>query len=108
MNDRISEIEEQAKVILEWCRQQRLPDEQRDIFEFTEKGDPCWHVHVGNPAWCLDVLRYRLRKQPKTHKATVYWYKYPNGTVTHKLSPSMIDSNLLIGTSTVEFTEPQE
>lgn len=31
MTDRISELEEQAKVILEWCRQQKeLPEEQRD------------------------------------------------------------------------------
>lgn len=37
MTDRISEIEEQTKVILEWCRQQRLPDEERDILEFRDR-----------------------------------------------------------------------
>ena len=44
MTDRISELEEQAKVILDCCRQQRLPEEQRDILEFREIGDHHWVV----------------------------------------------------------------
>jgi len=44
MTDRIDEIEEQAKVILDCCRQQRLPEEHRDILEYREIGDPHWVV----------------------------------------------------------------
>jgi len=37
MSDRINQIEEQAKVILEWCRQRKgLPEEQWDILECRE------------------------------------------------------------------------
>lgn len=42
MSDRINEIEEQAKVILEWCRQQRLPEEERDILELRSRGGAEW------------------------------------------------------------------
>ena len=107
MTDRINEIEEQAKVMLEWCRQQReLPEkEKRDILEYREIGDPSWHVVSDNPAWCIDLLRYRLRKRPKKHAATVYWWRDTDGLVIPSLRKH---SGTFLGTSTVEFTEPQE
>ena len=110
MSDRISELEEQAKVILEWCRQQRLPEEQRDILELRERwlnGRQDW-VKTTNHPTNLDLFDFRLLKRPKTHKATVYWYRYRNGTISHRITPTTADALKLLGTSTVEFTEPQE
>lgn len=110
MTDRINEIEEQAKVILEWCRQQRLPENERDILELRERwttGRKEWIKTTNNPT-NINLFDFRLRKQPKKHTATVYWYRYQNDLVVHRISPSAVSEAKLIGTSTVEFTEPQE
>ncbi len=109
MRDRIDEIEEQAKVILEWCKQQRLPEEQRDILELRERwlnGNQEWIKTTMNPV-NLNLYDFRLRKRPKTHKATVYWYRYPDGSVAYGVLPSALSKAEVIGTSTTEFTEPQ-
>lgn len=109
MTDRIKELEEQAKVILEWCRQQQLPEEERDFCEAQSisRDNAEWHIWATAPVF-LDTYRFRLRKRPKTHKATVHWYRYPNGSVVYRVSPSAVSKAKLIGTSKVEFTEPQE
>ncbi len=109
MTDRIKELEEQAKVILEWCRQQRLPKEERDIFELHPHGGAEWeweeyHPSHGEPNF--KVFQYRLRK----HTATVYWYRYGNGKVGSSLAPPhehQWPGAVLLGTTTDEFTEPQ-
>lgn len=104
MTDRIIELEEQAKVIVEWCRQQReVPEGQRDILEFRNFCGPHWEV-VFEPTWNFLLGEYRLRKRPKTHKATVYWWQDTDGSIFPSLSKPIRP----IGTSTVEFTEPQE
>ncbi len=112
MNDRINEIEEQAKVILEWCRQQQLPEEERDIFELRPHGRAEWeweeyHPSHGEPNF--KVFQYRLRKRPKKHTVTVYWYRSKDGKVTPSLySQDLWPGAVLLGTTTDEFTEPQE
>lgn len=118
MADRISEIEEQAKVILEWCQQQRLPEEQRDIFELRPRGIGEWsgkgnweweeyHPSHGEPNF--HVFEYRLRKRPQTHKVTVYWYRNGDGIVRPSLAKleHQWSGSVLLGTTTDEFTEPQ-
>lgn len=111
MNDRINELEEQAKVILEWCRQQKeLPEEQRDILELRRKPSGAW-MPVDEPACNLALYECRLSKRPKTHKATVYWYRYAGGQVGPSLSTQQDHQwpgAVLLGTTTDEFTEPQE
>lgn len=115
MIDRINEIEEQAEVILEWCRQQKeLPEEKRDIFELRRRGGADWewekyHSSHGEPNF--HVFEYRLRKRPKTHTATVYWYRNAGGQVGPSLSTQQDHQwpgAVLLGTTTDEFTEPQE
>lgn len=105
MNDRIDEIEEQAKIILEWCRQQRLPKEERDILEFKKLLSSIWE-RVIEPSWNLSLGKYRLRKRPKKHTVMVYWWRDTDGSVFASLGKPRDYS--IIGTSTVEFTEPQE
>lgn len=113
MSDRIKELEEQAKVILEWCRQQRLPEEQRDIFELRPHGGAEWeweeyHPSHGEPNF--KVFQYRLLKRPKKHTATVYWYRNGDGIVRPSLAKLEYQwpGSVLLGTTTTEFTEPQE
>lgn len=110
MTDRIKELEEQAKVILEWCRQQQLPEEERDILELKDRFTLLWE-RVINPSWNLDLGKFRLRKHPKKHTATVYWYRYGNGKVGSSLAQPhehQWPGAVLLGTTTTEFTEPQE
>ena len=110
MNDRIKELEEQAKVILEWCRQQHLPQEERDVLEYIESGNTEWKPSI-NPTWNLGYRTFRLRKRPKKHTATVYWYRRNDGSVVYFHQPQdtchTAGHMKFIGTSTVEFTEPQ-
>ena len=111
MNDRISELEAQAKVILEWCRQQKeLPEGERGVLESRHKPHGEW-TPVNNPTWHVTRYEFRLRKRPKTHKATVYWYRYAGGQVGPSLSTQQDHQwpgAVLLGTTTDEFTEPQE
>lgn len=110
MSDRIAEIEEQAKVMLEWCRQQKeLPEEERDILELRSRGGAEWEWEpwsIAHGGMNFKVFEYRLRKRPKTHTVMVYWWRDTDGSVFASLSKPRDYS--LIGTSTVEFTEPQE
>lgn len=112
MSDRIKELEEQAKVILEWCRQQRLPEEERDILEFRRRqlnSSQEWTKAVTVQPTNLNLYDWRLRKRPKTHKTTVYWYRSKEGKVTPSLHTTDFWTNgILLGTTTDEFTEPQE
>lgn len=113
MSDRIAEIEEQAKVILEWCRQQKeLPKEEQDILELRSRGGAEWEWEpwsIAHGDMNFKVFEYRLRKRIKKHTATVYWYRYSNGAVSYRLSPvSVLADTKFLGTNTVEFTEPQE
>lgn len=105
MRDRIKELEEQAKVILEWCRQQQLPEDERDILEFKKLLSSIWE-RVIETSWNLDLGKFRLRKRPKKHTATLYWYRDINGSVFASFSKPRTYPT--IGTSTVEFTESQE
>lgn len=106
MSDFIDRLEKNAKVFLEWCRQQKeLPQEERDILEF--RIDDKWYPVMDDfVPWHHD--KYRLRKRFKKHTATVYWYRDAIGVVKHSLE--QIDAPWFnrIGISTVEFTEPQE
>lgn len=107
MSDFIDSLEKNAKVFLEWCRQQKeLPGDERDILEF--RIDDKWYpVMDGFVPWHHD--EYRLRKRFKKHTATVYWYRNSSGTITRSLIPPLVNcTDSLLGTSTVEFTEPQE
>lgn len=110
MIDRINEIEEQAKVIFEWCRQQKeLPEEKRDILELRERwlnGKKEWVKTTNNPT-NLNLFDFRLRKRPKTHKATVYWLQDTDGSIFPSFRKEVCGL-APIGTSTTEFTEPQE
>lgn len=113
MSDRIEEIEQQAKVILEWCRQQKeLPEEERDILELRSRGGAEWEWEpwsIAHGGMNFKVFEYRLRKRPKKHTATVYWYRNSSGIITRSLIPPLVNcTDSLLGTSTVEFTEPQE
>lgn len=111
MTDRIKELEEQAKVILEWCRQQRLPEEERDILEFRRRqlnSSQEWTRAVTVQPTNLNLYDWRLSKRPKTRTATVYWWRYSNGNIAPSLKRVEWPDVKLIGTSTVEFTEPQE
>lgn len=111
MTDRIKELEEQANVILEWCRQQQLPEEERDILELKDRFTLLWE-RVINPSWNLELGKFRLRKRFKKHTATVYWYRRNDGSVVYFHQPQdtchTAGHMKFIGTSTVEFTEPQE
>lgn len=111
MNDRISEIEEQAKVILEWCRQQKeLPEEKRDILEFRKRqlgSSQDWMVTTSATPTDLNLYDWRLRKRPKKHKVTVYWLQDTDGSVFPSFRKEVCGL-ALIGTSTVEFKEPQQ
>lgn len=103
----IDSLEKNAKVFLEWCRQQKeLPGDERDILEYRFRDE--WRpVRDGFVPWHQD--EYRLRKRIKKHTATVYWYRYSNGAVSYRLSPvSVLADTKFLGTNTVEFTEPQE
>lgn len=111
MSDRIKELEEQANVILEWCRQQSLPEEDRDFCEAQSisRDNAEWHIWATAPVF-LDTYRFRLRKRPKIYKVTVYWYRNGDGIVRPSLAKRehQWPGSVLLGTTTDEFTEPQE
>lgn len=99
---------EQAEVMRRWHEQQELPKSERDILEFRHFNDTAWIV-VLEPVWNFNYGEYRLRKRPKTHTATVYWYRNGDGIVRPSLAKleHQWPGSTLLGETTDEFTEPQ-
>ena len=95
---------EQAKVMLKYYEQKKLPEEQRDILKFRLRNGDIWRKASEYPAWNFDTLVFRLRKRPQKKTVTVYLYRCVDGNLYVAMRKP---NGSILGQADITYEEPQ-